>query len=107
MPAPLDVDCPVADPCEGKGCGEACELCDPSLPGCDAQYLFLVCTTADGCGDVTDDDDDDLCYAPCAGKACGECCADDCDPYDPGCPPSVYKTCDASGSCVENATPCF
>jgi hypothetical protein len=105
MPAPLDVDCAGANPCDAKGCGEACDLCDPSLGGaCDAQQLFLVCSV-DGCGDATDYDS---CYAPCAGKACGEWCADDCDPLsDPGCAPSVYKTCDAGGSCVENATPCF
>jgi hypothetical protein len=106
MPAPLAVDCAGPDPCEGKGCGESCALCDPILGGaCDTQQLFLVCTV-DGCVDATDDDD--FCYAPCAGKACGEWCADDCDPLsDPSCAPSVYKTCDAGGSCVENATPCF
>jgi hypothetical protein len=104
MPAPLDVDCPGADPCDTKGCGDPCQLCDPSLGACDTQGLFLVCSV-DGCGDATDNG---LCYAPCGGKACGEWCADDCDPlYDPGCAPSVYKTCDAGGSCVENAPPCL
>jgi hypothetical protein len=106
-PVPLEVDCPGADQCDGKGCGEACQLCDPSDPECDAQSLFLVCSV-DGCVDTSDKAScgDDY-YAPCAGKACGEWCDDFCDPYDPGCPPSVYKTCDAGGSCVENAAPCF
>ena len=90
------------DPCGGKRCLEACQLCAPGDPSCVEAAVARVCDAAGLCVPETSDI---LCSAPdpCAGKACGNACVIEapCRFETPPCMvPDVAGQCDAAGTCV-------
>lgn len=90
------------DPCAGKACLQACQLCPPGDPGCVETAVAKVC---DGAGRCVTETAGIACPAPdpCAGKACGQTCvvAPPCAFETPPClAPVVVGQCDMGGSCV-------
>ena len=84
------------DPCQGKACGEACQLCPPDAPHCVETAVVKACDATGNCvaaGTVT------ACFDPCDGKSCGDVC----DPCVPGLPcpmTAVAYQCDGSKRCL-------
>jgi hypothetical protein len=89
---------PPPPPCEGKHCGDACEICDPMSPGC--MPMPMACDMHGMCDDASKTN----CmppYDPCKGLPCMAPCKM-CAPDDPGCmePPPGMAACDPMGKCV-------
>lgn len=88
-------------PCAGKGCGDACHVCEPGVPGCAETAELKACdpfgacvsATAAPCAPATDG---------CAQRACGTPCTVDppCRSATPPClAPSRLGRCDGDGGC--------
>ncbi len=104
-----EMGCPPYDPCGGKSCGDACQLCDPADPDCVETDDIKTCSDSGIC-----ESGPSLCtppYDPCGGKSCGDACQL-CDPADADCVETDdIKACSADGTCesgpaVCNADPC-
>jgi hypothetical protein len=90
-------------PCEGKSCGDPCQVCAPDDKDCLETQELKAC---DPNGQCVSDSEALMCeggYEPCAGKSCGESCSI-CAPEDQDCVESLdAKACDAMGQCVNEA----
>ncbi len=99
-PAPIE----PYDPCEGKACGETCQVCRPGDPTCIETAVVKYCQPDGACSPEAP-----ACepaYDPCEGKACGETCRV-CPPSDPTCiETAVVKYCQADGTCTPDAPTC-
>ncbi len=92
--------CTPAAACEGKACGEPCDLCGGA---CMHPYA-TACDYAGWCVPMTSW----LCQDPCAGKACGEgCTVCPPPPEGEGCVETQeLKACDAAGRCASAPAAC-
>jgi hypothetical protein len=77
-------------PCEGKSCGDPCQVCAPDDKDCLETQELKAC---DPNGQCVSDSEALMCeggYEPCAGKSCGESCSI-CAPEDQDCVESAGR----------------